>query len=106
LTSTQLYDYYLGYLKDPTIEPHFQTVPDASVAYAKQWGMDVAVQDLHRVIHAAARLGGKIVLGGHSLGGSVVTAYATWDFNGHAGAKALAGLVYIDGGSGPPVSAS
>ena len=24
----------------------------------------------------------KVVLGGHSLGGSVVTAYATWDFGG------------------------
>jgi hypothetical protein len=28
-----------------------------------------------------------------------VTAYATWDFGGHPGADALAGLVYIDGGS-------
>jgi hypothetical protein len=27
-----------------------------------------------------------------------VTAYATWDFGGRAGADALAGLVYIDGG--------
>jgi len=30
-----------------------------------------------------------------------VTAYATWDFAGQAGARDLAGLVYIDGGSGP-----
>ena len=63
--------------------------------------MNVAVEDLHRVIAAAKALGGKVVLGGHSLGGSVVTAYATWDFNGRAGADDLAGLVYIDGGSGP-----
>jgi pimeloyl-ACP methyl ester carboxylesterase len=63
--------------------------------------MNVAVQDLHIVINAAKRLGGKVVLGGHSLGGSVVTAYATWDFNGKAGADALAALVYIDGGSAP-----
>ena len=40
------------------------------------------------------------MLGGHSLGGSVVTAYATWDFGGKPGADGLAGLVYIDGGSG------
>jgi hypothetical protein len=39
------------------------------------------------------------VLGGHSLGGSITTAYATWDFNGRPGARGLAGLVYIDGGS-------
>ena len=45
------------------------------------------------------------MLGGHSLGGAVVTAYATWDFDGVAGARDLAGLVYIDGGSPPAVSA-
>jgi hypothetical protein len=57
------------------------------------------------VITAAKKLGGKVVLGGHSLGGSVVTAYATWDFHGRAGADDLAGLVYIDGGSTPtPIS--
>ena len=107
VNSTQLFDYYLGYIKDPSIQHHFQTIPAATVAFAKQWGMNVAVQDLHRVIGSAQKLGGKVVLGGHSLGGSVVTAYATWDFNGRAGAKGLAGLVYIDGGSDPtPVSAA
>ena len=39
------------------------------------------------MIGAAKKLGGKVVLGGHSLGGSVVTAYATWDFNGQPGAE-------------------
>ena len=99
--ATQLFNYYLGYLKDPGVSPHFQSIPDSTVAFASQWGMNVAVQDLHVVIGSATKLGGKVVLGGHSLGGSVVTAYATWDFGGHAGADALAGLVYIDGGSNP-----
>ena len=104
-TNSQLFDYYLGYLKDPSVTHHFQMLPNSTVEFAKQWGMNVAVQDLHVVIGAAKKLGGKVVLGGHSLGGSVVTAYATWDFNGHAGADELAGLVYIDGGSTPsPVS--
>ena len=50
--------------------------------------MNVAVQDLHTVITAAhSSSGGKVVLGGHSLGGSVVTAYATWDFSGQAGRR-------------------
>jgi hypothetical protein len=104
-TAAQVYDYYLGYLKDPSVVHHIKPVPDASVGFAKQWGMSVAVQDLHVVIAAAKRLGGKVVLGGHSLGGSVVTAYATWDFGGRAGADDLAGLVYIDGGSEPAASA-
>ena len=34
---------------------------------------------------------------GHSLGGSVVSNYATWDFNGRPGADDLSGLVYNDG---------
>jgi pimeloyl-ACP methyl ester carboxylesterase len=104
---TQLFDYYLGYIKDSSVTSHIQSIPNATVAFAKQWGMNVAVQDLHTVIGKATKLGGKVVLGGHSLGGSVVTAYATWDFNGRAGADDLAGLVYIDGGSSPaPESAA
>ncbi len=101
VTTTQLFDYYLGYLKNPSVTHHYQPIANSTVEFAKQWGMNVAVQDLHVVITAARKLGGKVVLGGHSLGGSVVTAYATWDFEGRAGADDLAGLVYIDGGSTP-----
>jgi pimeloyl-ACP methyl ester carboxylesterase len=104
-TATDVFNYYLGFIKDPSITTHFQGIPNSSVEFAKQWGMNVAVQDLHIVIAAAKRLGGKVVLGGHSLGGSVVTAYATWNFSGRPGADDLAGLVYIDGGSGPAESA-
>jgi hypothetical protein len=75
-------------------------------AYAKDWGLSVVVHDLRIVINAARRLGGKVVLGGHSLGGGVVTAYATWNFGGHAGADQLAGLVYDDGGSFPAETAA
>jgi pimeloyl-ACP methyl ester carboxylesterase len=105
-SSQTVFDYYLGYLTDPSVKHHFNLIPDSSVQFAKQWGMNVAVQDLHRVIAAADKLGGNVVLGGHSLGGSVVTAYATWNFNGHPGADDLDGLVYIDGGSVPAESAA
>jgi hypothetical protein len=99
VSATTLYDYYQGYLSDPSITSHMQPIPDASVPFAKRWGMAVAVGDLHRVIERARSLGGRVVLGGHSLGGGVVTAYATWDFAGKPGADQLSGLVYIDGGS-------
>jgi hypothetical protein len=98
-TVTQLYDYYLGYLKNPSIRRHIKPIPNASVSFAKRWGMSVAVGDLHRVIERARSLGGRVVLGGHSLGGGVVTAYASWNFGGRPGADPLSGLVYIDGGS-------
>ena len=30
-TATQLYDYYLGFIKDPSVTHHFQTIPTSSV---------------------------------------------------------------------------
>ncbi len=99
-SSTAAFDYYLGWITDSSIKHHVQLLGATQDTFAKDWGMGVAVGDLHTVITAARRLGGKVVLGGHSLGGSVVTAYATWNF-GHAvpGAAALDGLVFIDGSS-------
>jgi hypothetical protein len=98
-TTRDVFDYYLGWVKDQTITTHFQSIPDAQVTYAKRWGMHTAVEDLRRVVLRAKRLGGQVIVGGHSLGGTITTAYATWDFRGKAGADGLAGLVFIDGGS-------
>jgi pimeloyl-ACP methyl ester carboxylesterase len=97
----RMFDYYLGYLTDPSVTDHFQSIPDSEVGFARAWGMNVEIEDLRRVVKKAAKRGGEVVVGGHSLGGSITTAYATWDFNGKPGAKGLAGLVYIDGGSDP-----
>jgi pimeloyl-ACP methyl ester carboxylesterase len=100
-TAQQLFDYYLGWLTNPSVTPHYR-IPIGGSSYARGWGMRVAVEDLRRVV-ADARAGSReVVLGGHSLGGSIATAYATWDFNGTAGGEELSGLVLIDGGSGPP----
>jgi pimeloyl-ACP methyl ester carboxylesterase len=109
VTPLQFFRYYLGYLDEADSERHFKAVSEATAEKdgAREWGMAVAVGDLHVVIEAAKALGGKVVLGGHSLGGSVVTAYATWDFEGKPGADGLSGLVYDDGGSSPvPVSST
>ena len=97
----ELYNYYLGYLQDSGVTNHFQQVPEAQLAFAKRWGMRTEIEDLRRVVLSAEKRGGKVVVGGHSLGGSITSAYATWDFGGRPGAKGLSGLVFIDGGSGP-----
>jgi hypothetical protein len=97
----QLFDYYLGWLSNPAITTHFVPKTDAETAYGRDWGMNVAVNDVRVVIQAAKRGGRKVTLGGHSLGGSIIDAYATWDFNGRAGGEDLNGLVFIDGGSAP-----
>ncbi len=100
-TPRENFEYYLEFLTNPSITDHFQAIPDADVAFGRGWGMKVAVEDLRRVIAQARRHSREVVLGGHSLGASIATAYATWDFNGRAGAKDLSGLVLVDGGSGP-----
>jgi hypothetical protein len=100
-TATRLFEYYLGFLTDPTITDHFTPIPDSSVNFAREWGMRVAVEDLRKAVRAASRRGGEVVVGGHSLGGWMTTAYARWDFNGRPGARGLAGLVYIDGVANP-----
>ena len=100
-TTEQLFNYYLGFLTDPSNMDHFDGVPDSSVPFARGWGMRVAVEDLRQVVKEARRYGRQVVLGGHSLGGSITSAYATWDFDRRPGGDDLSGLVFIDGGSGP-----
>jgi hypothetical protein len=97
-----LFDYYLGWIANPAIARHYQPPADARVAFARRWGMRVAVNDVARVVRAARAGGRHVVLGGHSLGGWIATAYAAWDFGGRAGARDLDGLVLIDGASGAP----
>jgi hypothetical protein len=106
-TSREVFDYYLGWITDPSIKSHFNLIPDASVGFAKKWGMRVEILDLRRVVKRAEHAGRHVVLGGHSLGGTITSAYATWDFHGRPGARGLSGLVFIDGGSSPdPMSKS
>jgi hypothetical protein len=97
----EVFDYYLRWLTNPSITEHFELIPDSEVGFARQWGMRTEIEDLRRVVKAAKRRGGRVALGGHSLGGSITTAYATWDFKGRAGARDLHGLIFIDGGSNP-----
>jgi pimeloyl-ACP methyl ester carboxylesterase len=103
---TDFFNYYLGYLSNPSITNHVHNVPDAAVPFARQWGMNTEINDLRVVVKAAARKGRNVAMGGHSLGGTITTAYATWDFNGRPGGRDLSGLVLIDGASNPtPVTA-
>jgi hypothetical protein len=99
-----VFDYYLGWLTDSSITNHFRFISE-DVSFARRWGMNTEIQDLRRVVKSAERLGGRVVVGGHSLGGSITSAYATWNFRGRPGARGLSGLVFIDGGSSPtPIS--
>ncbi|MBJ7332583.1 MAG: hypothetical protein JHC95_21995 [Solirubrobacteraceae bacterium] len=98
-TPAQARDYYLGWLANPAITPHYQPLTNAQTAFGKTWGLRVALEDLRRIVLRASD-GGKrtVVLGGHSLGGGIATLYATWDFHGTPGYRDIDGIVGIDGG--------
>src|SRR4051795_138838 len=49
-TAIDAYNYYLGWLKDPSISPHVRLIGDAEVGFARQWGMSTEIQDLRRVV--------------------------------------------------------
>jgi pimeloyl-ACP methyl ester carboxylesterase len=106
VSPTDFFNYYLGYLTNSSVTNHVQNIPDSAVPFARNWGMNTEINDLRVVVKAAAKGGRNVVMGGHSLGGSIATAYATWDFNGRPGGRDLSGLVLIDGASSPtPVTA-
>jgi hypothetical protein len=76
----------------------FAPVDGASVPFVREWGLQLALEDLRRVVRRARRGGREVILGGHSLGASMAVAYAAWDFRGRPGHRDLDGLVLIDGG--------
>jgi pimeloyl-ACP methyl ester carboxylesterase len=103
VSSIAFFNFYLGQIGQAGA---YQPVPDSAVPFARDWGMNTEINDLRAVVKAAGRHGRNVAMGGHSLGGSITTAYATWDFNGRPGGRDLSGLVLIDGASSPtPVSA-
>ncbi len=102
-TVQQAFDYYVGWLANPKITTHYQPLKASQYSFMDQWGLAVAMGDLHNVIELA-RDGGKrtVVLGGHSLGGAEASIYPVWDFNGRGGYQDIAGIVGIDGDAGLP----
>ncbi|HEY7947577.1 MAG TPA: hypothetical protein VID75_07875, partial [Acidimicrobiales bacterium] len=96
-----VFDYYVGWIANPKLTPHYQPLQSSQYTFVDQWGLAVAMGDLHNVI-ALARKGGKrnVILGGHSLGGAEASIYPTWDFNGRPGYKDIVGIIGIDGDAG------
>lgn len=82
--------YYLG--------GHYRTATPESAPYVADWGLATTLNDLRQVVLAARAGGHRVVLGGHSWGGTTALAYAAWDFHGHVGYRDLSGLVLIDSG--------
>ena len=91
------YDYYIeGQPVEGKTFAGFVTGPQAP--WASEWGLETTVKDLRNVLALvpAAERKKRVVLLGHSLGASVVEAYAAWDF-GAPGYEDVAALVLADG---------
>jgi pimeloyl-ACP methyl ester carboxylesterase len=97
-TPQQALDYYLGWLLDPSIQPHFQPLDVSQFEFARDWGLKVSIEDLRNVVREAGKGKRDVILGGHSLGASTAVAYATWGFGKRPGYRDVDGLVLIDGG--------
>ncbi|HEX2086755.1 MAG TPA: hypothetical protein VHF89_13840 [Solirubrobacteraceae bacterium] len=97
-TLKQVFDYYVGWITDKSIERHFTPPDPKSLSFAAEWGLPTHLGDLRRVVRAARRRGRRVILGGHSLGASTAAIYAAWDFGGRPGFRDLDGIVLIDGG--------
>jgi pimeloyl-ACP methyl ester carboxylesterase len=98
VTPKAMFDYYAGWIADPSIHPHYQPPDLSKLGFAADWGLRVQLEDVKRVVDRARAGARRVLLGGHSLGASVAVAYASWDFAGRAGYKDLDGVVLIDGG--------
>jgi pimeloyl-ACP methyl ester carboxylesterase len=98
VTPKQVFDYYIGWIADSSIRPRYQPLDASKYEFAHDWGLELMLEDVRRVVRSARRGGRRVLLGGHSLGASATVAYAAWDFRGQPGHRDLAGMVLIDGG--------
>jgi hypothetical protein len=73
--------------------------------FLREFGLDLTMRDWYRVIQripGQRRRARKVICGGHSFGGPLTAAFASWDFDGNpgttrdAGYKQCAGLVGLD----------
>jgi pimeloyl-ACP methyl ester carboxylesterase len=74
----------------------------ADVDFESEWGLASTLADLRAVLALvpADQRQAHVVLAGHSLGATIASQYAAWDFDGAAGHDELAALVLIDGVTG------
>lgn len=95
---------YCYYVENAGRPGGFERVPPTDLAFMGYWGLDVHLRDLHAVVLQAQRRAGRVVLGGHSLGASLVGLYAAYNFGTlqapDPGDDHIDGLVLIDGALG------
>ncbi len=89
---TPAYEFYIANAGEAD---GFEPVPPDEVRFMAYWGLDVHLRDLHEIIKSANGKAPRVILGGHSLGASLVSFYAAYDFG--EGQETDPGYAHIDG---------
>ena len=77
----------------------FEVLRPDEVGFMAAWGLDVHLQDLDAIVRLARQRADRVFLGGHSLGATLASLYASYRHVGGAaaGEELLDGLVLLDG---------
>jgi hypothetical protein len=88
---------YRYYVTDAGTPEGFNPLPPEEVGFMRRWGLEAHLRDLHEVVRRANGVAETVVLGGHSLGASLVSLYAAFRFEDGVGDACLDALVLLDG---------
>lgn len=89
--------------------------PTSSLTFMKNWGLDTTLRDWREAVREARTLTPNVFIGGHSLGGTLTSLYAGYDFGNapfgaaptpddQIGFKGVRGLLMLDGAPGNTTS--
>ena len=88
---------YNYYIKNSASENSFQPLASDQLGFMRNWSLEVHLYDLHEIIKRAEGSAETVVLGGHSLGGSMIGFYSAFVFPDGIGYEHIEGLFLIDG---------
>ena len=95
------YDYYVSNVDK--VDGFNPIVPE-EVDFMRNWGLEVHLQDLDYIVQQARELANVVILGGYSIGASIVSYYAAYNFGTEelpdAGYQHIDGLVLLEGSLG------
>ena len=92
---------YEYYIENYAQADGFKPLAPSSLDFMRRWTLEVHLEDLHRVVKEANERFDTVHLGGHSLGGSMVSYYAAYKVaEDQTGQEFVDSLVLIDGALG------
>ena len=92
------YDYYVT---NAGRADGFTPLSPADLRFTAFWGLEVHLRDLHEIVQRAESAADRVILGGHSLGASLVSFYSSYNFGTDdapdPGYAHLDGLLLLEG---------